>query len=135
VASGSQTPTANRYGLCVRRSRHRPWRDQLDFATSVHNNFYFVIFTVPLQTALALWLAVLLNNRFLSAKGFFRTAFYFPSVTSSIAITVIFIFLFQGPGVVSSILSFFGLSIVALTVFVLIYIGPFVVTVSAPAWP
>ncbi len=83
--------------------------DQLDFATSVRNNFYFVIFTVPLQTALALWLAVLLNNKFLRAKGFFRTAFYFPSVTSSIAITVVFIFLFQGSGVVNSILSFFGL--------------------------
>ncbi len=87
----------------------RPGLDQLDFATSVRNNFYFVIFTVPLQTALALWLAVLLNNKFLRAKGFFRTAFYFPSVTSSIAITVIFIFLFQGSGVVNSILSFFGL--------------------------
>jgi len=87
----------------------QPGLDQVDFATSVRNNFYFVIFTVPLQTVLALWLAVLVNNKFLRAKGFFRTAFYFPSVTSSIAITVIFIFLFQGTGVVNTLLSFVGI--------------------------
>lgn len=87
-----------------------PGLDRLDFATAVRNNFYFVIFTVPLQTALALFLAVLVNNRFLKAKGFFRTAFYFPSVTSSIAITVIFIFLFQGTGVINTVLGWFGIT-------------------------
>ena len=81
---------------------------QTDFATSVRDNFYFFLFTVPLQTALALWLATLVNNKFLRAKGFFRTAFYFPSVTSSIAITIVFIFLFQGDGVVNSVMGWFG---------------------------
>jgi multiple sugar transport system permease protein len=80
----------------------------LSFATAVRNNFYFVLFTVPLQTILALGLAVLVNDRRLRAKGFFRTAFYFPSVTSSIAITVVFIFLFQGNGAVNRILAAFG---------------------------
>ncbi|HTW08194.1 MAG TPA: sugar ABC transporter permease, partial [Acidimicrobiales bacterium] len=88
----------------------QPGLDQTDFGTAVRDNFYFVVFTVPLQTALALWLAVLLNNRLLRAKGFFRTAFYFPSVTSSIAITVVFIFLFQGTGVVNTVLGWFGIS-------------------------
>jgi multiple sugar transport system permease protein len=88
----------------------QPGLDQTDFGTAVRDNFYFVVFTVPLQTGLALWLAVLLNNRFLKAKGFFRTAFYFPSVTSSIAITVVFIFLFQGSGAVNDILGVFGIS-------------------------
>lgn len=87
----------------------KPGLYQLDFATAVRNNFYFVIFTVPVQTAVALFLAVLMNNRFLRAKSFFRTAFYFPSVTSSIAITVVFIFLFQGTGVVNTVLGWFGL--------------------------
>jgi multiple sugar transport system permease protein len=77
--------------------------------TSVRNNFYFVLFVVPLQTALALFLAVLVNNNFLKAKGFFRTAFYFPSVTSSIAITLVFIFLFQGSGAINKLLSFIGI--------------------------
>src|ERR1700678_457078 len=87
----------------------RPGLYQTDFGTSVRDNFYFFLFTVPLQTALALWLANLVNNKFLRAKGFFRTAFYFPSVTSSIAITIIFIFIFQGDGVVNTILGWFGI--------------------------
>ena len=81
---------------------------QANFAESFRNVFYYVIFTVPLQTALALSLAVLVNNKFLKGRGFFRSAYYLPSVTSSIAITVIFIYLFQGAGVVNSIFHFFG---------------------------
>ena len=38
---------------------------------------------------------ILVNDKFLKGKGLFRTAFYFPSVTSSIAITTVFIFLFS----------------------------------------
>lgn len=87
----------------------KPGLYQTDFGTAVRDNFYFVIFTVPLQTALALFMAVLLNNKLLRAKSFFRTAFYFPSVTSSIAITMVFIFLFQGSGVVNSVLNWFGI--------------------------
>jgi multiple sugar transport system permease protein len=86
----------------------QPGLYQADFAESIRNVFYYVIFTVPLQTVLALGLAVLVNNRFLKGKGFFRSAYYLPSVTSSIAITVIFIYLFQGAGVVNSIFHFFG---------------------------
>ena len=72
-----------------------------DFGTSIRNNFYYVLLVVPLQTALSLFLAVQVNQRILRGRGFFRTAFYFPSVTSSIAITTIFLFLFTASGVVS----------------------------------
>jgi multiple sugar transport system permease protein len=75
---------------------------------ALRNNFYYVLFVVPLQTVLALFLAVIVNRRRLAGKGFFRTAFYFPSVTSSVAITVIFIFLFSGSGVVNAILQSLG---------------------------
>ena len=81
-----------------------------DFGTSIRNNLYYVIFVVPAQTALALFLAVQVNRRVLRGRGFFRTAFYFPSVTSSIAITTIFLFLFTASGVVNSILAFFGIN-------------------------
>ncbi len=80
-----------------------------NLAVSVRNNFYFVLFVVPIQTMLALFLAVLLNNRFLKGKSYFRTAFYFPSVTSSIAITLVFLFLFQGGGAVNRLLDFVGI--------------------------
>ena len=38
-------------------------------------------------------------------QSFFRTAFYFPSVTSSIAITLVFLFLFSGAGAVNPLLE------------------------------
>lgn len=81
-----------------------------DFGTSIRNNFYYVIFVVPLQTALALFLAVQVNRRLLRGKGFFRTSFYFPSVTSSVAIVTIFLFLFTASGAVNSVLQFFGIN-------------------------
>jgi multiple sugar transport system permease protein len=83
---------------------------QRDFGTSIRNNLYYVIAVVPLQTALALFLAVQVNRRILRGRGFFRTAFYFPSVTSSVAITTIFIFLFTASGAVNSILGWLGVN-------------------------
>jgi len=83
---------------------------QRDFGTSIRNNFYYVILVVPLQTALALILAVQVNRRILRGRGFFRTAFYFPSVTSTVAITTIFIFLFTASGAVNSVLQWFGVN-------------------------
>lgn len=79
---------------------------QTDFARSIRNNFYYVIGVVPVQTALAFVIAVILNQKFLKGKGFFRTAYYFPSITSSIAVTLIFIFMFQTQGAINAVLPF-----------------------------
>ena len=48
----------------------KPGLYQSNFGAAIRNNFYFVIFTVPLQTIFALWLAVLVNNKFLRGRGF-----------------------------------------------------------------
>ena len=80
-----------------------------DFMTSIRNNIYYVFAVVPLQTALALFLAMVVNQRMLRAKSFFRTAFYFPSVTSSVAISVVFLFLFSSSGSINALLSLFGI--------------------------
>lgn len=81
-----------------------------DFGTALKNNAWYVILVVPLQTALSLFLAVLVNRQVLKGRGFFRTAFYFPSVTSSVAITVLWLFLFSGSGVVNKVLAFVGIA-------------------------
>jgi multiple sugar transport system permease protein len=83
--------------------------DQNNFGTSLRNNLYYVLLVVPIQTAVSLFLAVLVNRR-LKLVGFFRTAFYFPSVTSSVAITVLFLFLFSPTGVINKLLSYLGAS-------------------------
>ncbi|GGM24805.1 bicyclomycin resistance protein [Micromonospora sonchi] len=81
-----------------------------DFMTSIRNNVYYVALVVPTQTVLALGLALVVNNRLLKGKSFFRTAFYFPSVTSSVAISVVFLFLFANSGAVNNLLAMFGIS-------------------------
>jgi len=80
-----------------------------DFGIALRNNAWYVVLVVPLQTALSLLLAVLVSRRMLRARGFFRTAFYFPSVTSSVAITVLWMFLFSFAGPVNQLLSWVGL--------------------------
>jgi multiple sugar transport system permease protein len=81
-----------------------------DFGIALRNNAWYVVLVVPLQTALSLFLAVLVNRAILRGRGFFRTAFYFPSVTSSVAITVLWLFLFSATGVVNKVLAFVGIA-------------------------
>lgn len=76
-----------------------------DLMVSLRNNFYYVLFVVPLQTALALFLAIVLNRQRLAARGIFRTAYYFPSITSTVTISILFLFMFGGGGVVNAILE------------------------------
>ena len=86
-----------------------PGLSRQDFMISLRNTFYYVIGVVPLQTILALALAVIVNQRFLKGRTFFRTAFYFPSVVSSVAISLVFLFLFTGTGAVNQFLALFGI--------------------------
>ncbi|MCA0295642.1 MAG: sugar ABC transporter permease [Actinobacteria bacterium] len=80
-----------------------------DFGTAIRNNLYYVILVVPLQTVLSLLLAFMVNKRALRGKSFYRTAFYFPSVTSSVAITVLWLFLFSASGAVNAFLGWFSI--------------------------
>ena len=81
-----------------------------DFGTSLRNNGYYALLVVPLQTGLALFLAVMVNRKILRGRGAFRTAFYFPSVTSTVAITVLWLFLFSATGAVNSALAWLGIN-------------------------
>lgn len=78
---------------------------QFDFFKALKNTTYFALGVVPAQTLISLTLAVVINQRMLRFKGFFRTAYYFPSVTSSIAISLIFLFLYQKSGLINQLLE------------------------------
>ena len=80
-----------------------------NFMQSLGNTFYYVLLVVPLQTATSLLLALIVNEKFLRGRSFFRTAFYFPSVTSSIAISTVFLFLFSNTGAVNGFLKLLGI--------------------------
>ena len=74
------------------------------FLTAVKNTFIYLIFQVPVMIILALFLSVLLNNSTLKFKGFFRTAIFLPAVTSLVAYSVIFKYLFAADGLVNQML-------------------------------
>lgn len=74
---------------------------QKDFFTAFKNTLYFVLGVVPVQTVLALLLAVVLNQKWLRAKGLFRTVYYFPSITSSVVISLIFMWMFSRSGIIN----------------------------------
>ena len=75
-----------------------------DFWTSMLNILKFTFFVVIGQTILALLLALLLQTVTL-ARGVLRTIFYIPAVTSSVATSLIFLWLYNPDGILNYLLS------------------------------
>ncbi len=85
----------------------RLWNDDR-FWNSVWNTFYFVAGSVPLQIALALLLAMALASK-IRALGFFRTTFFLPVVTSMVAVSVVWDWLYHPRiGLFNEIIKLFG---------------------------
>jgi ABC-type sugar transport system permease subunit len=74
------------------------------FWAALRNTLRYVAVVVPLQTVLALALACLLNGRVRFKRGFV-TLFFLPTLTSSAAMTMIFMWLFNNNGLVSEMLQ------------------------------
>ena len=71
-----------------------------DFIAALRNSVLFSILVTVLQTFFALVMASALNTR-LRGIHFFRAAYYLPSITSSVVITLIFMWLFQRRGLIN----------------------------------
>jgi len=71
------------------------------FFTAVKNTFIFLIIQVPIMILLAMIISVLLNDSNLKFKGFFRTAIFLPCITSLVAYSVVFKYLFGNDGLVN----------------------------------
>jgi multiple sugar transport system permease protein len=80
-----------------------------DFWISMINIVKYVAIVVTGQTIFALILALLLN-RITFLRGVFRTIFYLPSVTSSIAVSLIFLYLYTPQGGINYLLSLVGIA-------------------------
>lgn len=80
-----------------------------DFWTSMVNILKFVVVIVIVQTILALVLAELLQNSIFknrsTLKGIFRTIFYIPALTSSVAVSLIFLWFYNPNGLFNYLLS------------------------------
>jgi multiple sugar transport system permease protein len=86
----------------------QPGLPQQQLGESLRNNVYYVIIVVPVQTALALGLALIVSRKRLAGRGFFRTAYYFPSMTSSVAVSILFLYIFGTAGVMNAIIGDLG---------------------------
>ncbi|GBG11303.1 lactose ABC transporter permease [Paenibacillus agaridevorans] len=74
------------------------------FITALKNTFIYLIIQVPIMILLAMFISVLLNDKNLKLKGFFRTAIFLPAVTSLVAYSVIFKYLFGPDGLINTML-------------------------------
>lgn len=67
------------------------------------NTLMFSVIVVPIQTVMALVIAAVLNSK-LRGTYFFRTVFFLPTLTSSSALTMIFMFMFSVSGPINNLL-------------------------------
>ena len=79
-----------------------------NFLQSVKVTFEYVLFSVPLKLGAALIIAVLLNKK-IRGLGFYRSAFYLPSLLgASVAVAVMWQQVFSQQGLLNEFLSVFG---------------------------
>lgn len=80
------------------------------FQRSLVNTLYFAVLHVPLTIVVSLGLALLLNSK-LRGVAFFRTAAFFPYITSIVAIGLVWNLLFSPEyGPINEVLRFFGVA-------------------------
>lgn len=79
-----------------------------EFINSLLVTLKYMLMTVPLQLAFALFVAFILNFN-LKGINFYRTAYYIPSILGgNVAIAVLWRFLFSGDGLINQAIGLFG---------------------------
>jgi len=80
------------------------------FWISLKNNFLYVLFVVPITTIISLLVAVGLNRKVKIIIPILRTIYLLPLVTSSIAISLVWMWIYNGNfGLLNQILSTFNI--------------------------
>ena len=87
-----------------------------NFLRALINSVTFATVVTALQTIGALLMAAVLNQK-VRGLGFFRAAYYMPSVTSSVVITLIFLWLFQRTGLINYLTTEFLIYLPLILVF------------------
>lgn len=79
------------------------------FYQSLGNTFWYVLFVVPLTIIISIFFAYLLNQK-IKGQGIYRTLYYLPVVTSIVAISVVWKWIFNPDrGIFNAILNFVSL--------------------------
>jgi len=81
------------------------------FFDAIKTTAFLLAMDFPLKVFTPLLLAVMLNSRLLRGRGFFRTGYYLPEVTSSVVVAIVFGALYnRNSGIFNQALSSVGLS-------------------------
>jgi multiple sugar transport system permease protein len=75
---------------------------------ALKNTLEYVAIVVPIQTTIALGLALILNSQ-IRGKNWFRIVLFVPTVTSSAVLTLIFMWIYNSNGLLNHVLSTLGL--------------------------
>jgi multiple sugar transport system permease protein len=82
----------------------------LRFHAALGNTILYVVIVVPVSMLIALLVAIALNQK-IHALGAFRTAYYIPVVTATVAVGTVWLWIFNpGSGLANGVLALFGLS-------------------------
>ncbi|MEG2087470.1 MAG: sugar ABC transporter permease [Angelakisella sp.] len=80
------------------------------FWKALGNTFIYLAIQVPLMILLSLTFAVLLDQKFLRGKAFFRMSLFLPSITALVAYSLVFKLLFNSDyGMINYLLSLVGI--------------------------
>jgi multiple sugar transport system permease protein len=79
------------------------------FWKALINTIYYVGVSVPLRLILAFLIAILLNQK-IRGMGLYRTIFYLPTITSGVAMALIWTWVLDPSfGIINTVLRFFGI--------------------------
>ena len=79
------------------------------FWKSLLNTIVFTIVIVPVQSGLALGLAILVNAK-VRGTNFFRTVYFLPVVTSMVVVSMLWLFMYQPDGLINVLLAKVGIT-------------------------
>ena len=81
------------------------------FWQALKNTVYFVFVAGPLSILVSLITAIMLNSKLVKFKSFFRLSFFLPVVTTLVAVSIIWRYIYHPHfGVLNYFLSLFGIS-------------------------
>jgi len=79
------------------------------FLTAVRNTLLYLVVQVPVMLFLGITLASILNNKTIKFRGFFRTAIFMTCITSLVAYSTVFGYLFGHNGIINMAMVNIGL--------------------------
>lgn len=74
------------------------------FYRSLINVAYFAVIVVPLQSGVALFMAILINSK-VRGITFFRTLYFLPVVTSMVVVSLLWMFIYSQEGLLNQIIA------------------------------